>query len=166
MTEQAQRIVDAYKFVDGGALNERKLWLQDDYVKFIRWAQWRIERTAQGILGFITNHGYLDNPTFRGMRQNLMQSFEEIYLLDLHGNSKKKEVDPATGAQDKNVFDIQQGVAIRIFVKLPPEQKKNGWRARSRRYRGPDGRRRNRDNRNSPRSDRRPRKSRRPARSP
>ncbi|PYJ69068.1 MAG: hypothetical protein DME75_11750 [Verrucomicrobia bacterium] len=125
--EWIRSLVRDYYQCDGRPLGERNpKWLQDDYVKFIRWAQWRIERTGQGILGFITNHGYLDNPTFRGMRQNLMQSFEEIYLLDLHGNSKKKEVDPATGAQDKNVFDIQQGVAIGIFVKLPPEQKKNG----------------------------------------
>ncbi len=67
-------------------------------------------------LAFITNHGYLDNPTFRGMRQSLMQSFDEIYVLDLHGNSKKKEHAP-DGTKDENVFDIQQGVAIGIFVK-------------------------------------------------
>jgi predicted helicase len=73
------------------------------------------------VLAFITNHGYLDNPTFRGMRQNLMQTFDEIYVLDLHGNSKKKETVPNSGAPDKNVFDIQQGVAIGIFVKLPPD---------------------------------------------
>ena len=120
--EWIRSLVRDYYQCDGKPLGERNpKWLQDDYVKFIRWAQWRIERTGQGILGFITNHGYLDNPTFRGMRQNLMQSFDEIYLLDLHGNSKKKEIDPATGAQDKNVFDIQQGVAIGIFVKLPPD---------------------------------------------
>jgi hypothetical protein len=114
-------LIRDYFFCDGKPLGEKNpKWLNDDYVKFIRWAQWRIERTGQGILGFITNHGYLDNPTFRGLRQNLMQTFDEIYLLDLHGNSKKKEIDPATGAQDKNVFDIQQGVAIGIFVKAPP----------------------------------------------
>jgi predicted helicase len=114
-------LIRDYFLCDGKPLGERNpKWLNDDYVKFIRWAQWRIEQTGSGILGFITNHGYLDNPTFRGMRQNLMQTFDEIYLLDLHGNSKKKEIDPATGAQDKNVFDIQQGVAIGIFVKLPP----------------------------------------------
>src|SRR5206468_87880 len=119
--EWIRKLVRDYYFCDGKALGERNpKYLQDDYVKFIRWAQWRIDRTGQGILGFITNHGYLDNPTFRGMRQNLMESFDEIYLLDLHGNSKKKEVDPSTGAQDKKVFDIQQGVAIGIFVKLTP----------------------------------------------
>ena len=66
----------------------------------------------------ITNHGYLDNPTFRGMRQQLMQTFSEIYLLNLHGNAKKKEVCP-DGSKDENVFDIQQGVAIGLFVKSP-----------------------------------------------
>jgi hypothetical protein len=118
-------LVRDYYVCDGQPLRERNAhWLLDDYVKFIRWAQWRIEQTGQGILGFITNHGYLDNPTFRGMRQNLMGAFDEIYLVDLHGNSKKKEVDPATGQPDKNVFDIQQGVAIGIFVKHPSKKTK------------------------------------------
>ena len=89
---------------------------------FLRWGQWRIEQTGQGVLAFITNHGYLDNPTFRGMRQHLMQTFDEIYVLNLHGNSKKKETVPDTGEPDKNVFDIQQGVAIGIFVKLRPDR--------------------------------------------
>jgi len=91
-------------------------WLSDDYVKFIRFAQWRIERTGYGIVAFITNHSYLDNPTFRGMRHSLLQVFDEIYILDLHGNSKKKEKAP-DGSRDENVFDIQMGVAIGIFVK-------------------------------------------------
>ncbi|MDM8567186.1 N-6 DNA methylase [Candidatus Halobeggiatoa sp. HSG11] len=116
--EQNQLIKTANYFeIDGKPLKERNSkWLNDDYVKFIRFAQWRIEQTGYGILGFVTNHGYLDNPTFRGMRQALMQDFDEIYLLDLHGNSKKKEKCP-DGSPDKNVFDIQQGVAIGIFVK-------------------------------------------------
>ncbi len=106
-----------YFEVDGQPLKERNpKWLNDDYVKFIRFAQWRIERTGYGILAFITNHSYLDNPTFRGMRQSLLQSFDEIYILDLHGNSKKKEHSP-DGTKDENVFDIQQGVAIGVFVK-------------------------------------------------
>ncbi|MHB8111990.1 MAG: type ISP restriction/modification enzyme [Bellilinea sp.] len=88
----------------------------DDYVKFIRFGEWRINLTDHGILAFITNHGYLDNPTFRGMRQHLMHTFDEIYVLDLHGNSKKKEVAP-DGSKDENVFDIQQGVAITIAIK-------------------------------------------------
>jgi len=111
MTEYAQRIVDAYKIVDGGALNERKLWLQDDYVKFIRKAQTTIEAARVGILGYITNHGYLDNPTFRGMRQSLMGTFPRLRVLNLHGNANKKEQAP-DGSEDKNVFDIRQGVAI------------------------------------------------------
>ncbi len=111
-----------YFQVDGKPLKERNSkWLNDDYVKFIRFAQWRIEQTGYGILGFVTNHGYLDNPTFRGMRQALMDDFNEIYLLDLHGNAKKKEKSP-DGDADKNVFDIQQGVAIGIFVKHQSKQ--------------------------------------------
>lgn len=106
-----------YFEVDGQPLNEQNPKnLHDDYVKFIRFAQWRIERTGHGILAFVTNHGYLDNPTFRGMRQSLMTSFDDLYLLDLHGNSKKRERTP-DGKLDENVFDIQQGVAIGIFVK-------------------------------------------------
>ncbi|MCX5832042.1 MAG: DNA methyltransferase [Deltaproteobacteria bacterium] len=108
-----------YYEVDGQPLGERNpKWLQDDYVKFIRFGQWRIEQSGQGILAFITNHGYLDNPTFRGMRQSLMQTFTDIYILNLHGNAKKRETAP-DGGKDENVFDIQQGVAIGIFVKQP-----------------------------------------------
>jgi len=91
-------------------------WLSDDYVKFMRFAQWHIEQVGYGILAFITNHSYLDNPTFRGMRHSLLQSFDDIYILDLHGNRKKHEQSP-DGSKDENVFDIQQGVAISIFVK-------------------------------------------------
>ena len=91
-------------------------WLQDDYVKFMRFAQWRIDKTGAGILGFVTNHGFLDNPTFRGMRMSLMKTFDEMYLLDLHGNAKKKERTP-DGGVDRNVFDIQQGVAISLFIR-------------------------------------------------
>lgn len=91
-------------------------WLQDDYVKFIRFAQWRIERTGSGILAFITNNRYMANPTFRGMREHLMRSFSEIYLLNLHGDSKRGERSP-DGSEDENVFDIQQGVAVGLFIK-------------------------------------------------
>jgi predicted helicase len=109
--------IETYKKVDGKPLGEKNpKWLQDDYVKFIRFAQWKIDQIGEGVLGFITNHSYLDNPTFRGMRQSLMNSFDEIYLLDLHGNSLKKEKAP-DGSKDENVFDIQQGVAIALFVK-------------------------------------------------
>jgi len=113
----AKQLVEQYKTIDGKPLGEKaSKWLQDDYVKFLAFGQWRIERTGQGILGFITNHGYLDNPTFRGMRQSLMNTFTDIYILNLHGNAKKKEVAP-DGSKDENVFDIQQGVAIGILVK-------------------------------------------------
>jgi predicted helicase len=106
-----------YFMVDGQPLGERNpKYLNDDYVKFIRFAQWRIDQTGYGVLAFVTNHGYLDNPTFRGMRQSLMKTFDEIYILDLHGNSKKKERSP-DGTTDQNVFDIMQGVSIGIFVK-------------------------------------------------
>lgn len=91
-------------------------WLSDDYVKFVRFAEHMIEKNGEGVLGFITNHGYLDNPTFLDMRNHLRQTFDRIYVLDLHGNSKKKEVSP-DGSPDKNVFDIMQGVAIIIAVK-------------------------------------------------
>ncbi len=75
-------------------------------------------QSSEGIVGIITNHSWLDNPTFRGMRQSLMRSFEQIYVLDLHGNAKKKERAP-DGSKDENVFDIEQGVAISLFVKRP-----------------------------------------------
>jgi predicted helicase len=110
-------LIENYKVVDGKPLGEKNpKWLQDDYVKFIRFAQWKIDQAGEGVLGFITNHSYLDNPTFRGMRQSLMNSFNEIYILDLHGNSLKKEKCP-DGSKDENVFDIRQGVAIAIFIK-------------------------------------------------
>jgi predicted helicase len=108
----------SYYEVDGEPLGEKNpKWLQDDYVKFLRFAQWKITKTGEGIVGMITNHSYLDNPTFRGMRQSLMKTFNEIYIIDLHGNTKKKETAP-DGSKDENVFDIQQGVAIAVMVKM------------------------------------------------
>ena len=112
----------SYYKVDGKPLGEKKLWLQDDYVKFLRFAQWKIQKSGFGIVGMITNHGYLDNPTFRGMRQSLMKTFDEIYILDLHGNSLKRETTPE-GGKDENVFDIRQGVAIALFVKNKEKKK-------------------------------------------
>jgi predicted helicase len=91
-------------------------WINDDYCKFIRLGQFFVNRSKEGILAYINNHSFIDNPTFRGMRWNLMKSFDKIYIIDLHGNSKKKEVCP-DGSKDENVFDIQQGVSINIFVK-------------------------------------------------
>ncbi|MGC9320374.1 MAG: N-6 DNA methylase, partial [Armatimonadota bacterium] len=111
--------VDSYYEVDGEPLRERNpKWLQDDYVKFIRFGQWRIEQSGAGVLAFITNHGYLDNPTFRGMRQSLKDAFSDIYILNLHGNSLKKETAPH-GGTDENVFDIRPGVAIGLLVRNP-----------------------------------------------
>lgn len=113
-------LMDDYKKEPGGKvkLKERNpKWLNDLYVKFIRLSSHLIEKNGEGVLGFITNHGYLDNPTFRGMRWHLLKTFDRIWILDLHGNTKKKERAPGGGA-DKNVFDIQQGVSIIVGVKL------------------------------------------------
>jgi predicted helicase len=111
------KLIDDYKKVDGKPLGEKNpKYLQDDYVKFIRFAQWKIDQAGEGVLGFITNHSYLDNPTFRGMRQSLMASFDQLHILDLHGNSLKKEKSP-DGTKDDNVFDIKQGVAIVLAAK-------------------------------------------------
>ncbi len=111
-------LVADYRMVDGQPLGEKKVWLKNDYIKFIRFGQWRIQRTGHGILAFITDHSYLDSPTFRGMRQNLLMTFDEIFILNLHGNSKRRETAPEGGV-DENVFDITQGVAIALFVKHP-----------------------------------------------
>ena len=109
-------LIDDYKYVEGKHFNERKHWLNDDYVKFIRYGQHCIEKKGEGVLAFINPHGFLDNPTFRGMRWNLLQAFDKIYIIDLHGNTKKKET-ASDGSKDDNVFDIQQGVSINIFIK-------------------------------------------------
>ncbi len=107
----------SYYEVDGKPLGERNpKWLQDDYVKFLRFAQWKIQKAGHGVIGMITNHSYLDNPTFRGMRQSLMKTFNKIFILNLHGNSLKKETAP-DGGKDENVFDIRQGVAICFMIK-------------------------------------------------
>ncbi|MBA8711921.1 DNA methyltransferase [Campylobacter jejuni] len=91
-------------------------WLLDDYVKFIRFAQSKIDSQESGIFAFISNNSFLDNPTFRGMRYSLMQSFDKIYILNLHGDTRKKEKAP-DGSKDDNIFDIMQGVSINIFIK-------------------------------------------------
>lgn len=113
-------LMEAYKKEPGGRekLKERNpKWINDDYVKFIRMSEDLIARNpAGGVLGFITNHGYLDNPTFRGMRWHLLKTFDKIWVIDLHGNAKKKEVSP-DGSPDVNVFDIMQGVALIIAVR-------------------------------------------------
>ncbi len=109
-------LIQRYFQVNGQPLGEKNpKWLNDDYVKFIRYGQWRIENSTAGILGYITNNGYLDNPTFRGMRESLLSDFEKMWLLDLHGSAKKKETAP-DGSKDENVFNIMQGVAIMLGI--------------------------------------------------
>ena len=111
-------LINQYRQVDGKPLGEKNpKWLQDDYVKFLRFAQWKIEQGGRGVVGMITNHSYLDNPTFRGMRRSLMSTFDGIFILDLHGNLLKRETNPKDGSPDGNVFDIRQGVAIAFLVK-------------------------------------------------
>ena len=113
------KLMADYKREPGGKqkLKEKNSkWINADEVKFIRLAQDFVERSGSGVLAYINPHGFIDNPTYRGMRWRLMQVFNEIYVLNLHGNTKKKEKCP-DGSKDENVFDIQQGVSINIFVK-------------------------------------------------
>ncbi len=91
-------------------------WLLDDYVKFMRFAQNKIESLGHGLFGFISNNAFLDNPTFRGLRRSLLECYDELYILNLHGNARKKEETPQ-GAKDENIFNIMQGVSINLFVK-------------------------------------------------
>ena len=117
--EWIMKLMEDYKKEPGGKekLRERNpKWINDDYVKFLRYGQHFIEKNGTGVLAFINPHGFLDNPTFRGMRWNLLKTYDKIYTIDLHGNSKKKETSP-DGSVDVNVFDIMQGVSINIFVK-------------------------------------------------
>ena len=109
-------LIEDYKYIDGVHFNERKHWLNDDYVKFIRLAEEYVNKNEFGILAYINNHSFIDNPTFRCMRYHLMNSFDKIYILNLHGNSKTGGICP-DGSKDENVFDIQQGVSINFFVK-------------------------------------------------
>ena len=117
-TDYANSLIENYKVEPGGVqkLQERKHWLNDDYVKFIAFAEDLIAKNGEGIVAMITNNGFLDNPTFRGMRWHLATTFNKIYVLDLHGNAKKKEV-ALNGSKDQNVFDIMQGVSIILAVK-------------------------------------------------
>ncbi|MBB3290641.1 MULTISPECIES: type ISP restriction/modification enzyme [unclassified Rhizobium] len=114
--------IEDYKYVNGVHFGEKKHWLNDDYVKFIRLGEYFVEKNGEGILGYITNHGYIDNPTFRGMRWHLLRTFSHIYILDLHGNSNKLEKNPSGGV-DINVFDIQQGVSIIVAFKRAGKSK-------------------------------------------
>jgi len=111
MSEAVIDLVTPYKSINGISLGERKIWTQDDYKKFIRFTQIRISETGCGIIGFITNHGFINEPTSRGMRYNLLETFSRISVVDLHGSLKKREI-CSDGSPDKNVFDIEPGVAV------------------------------------------------------
>jgi predicted helicase len=109
---------DGYMTVNGEPLGETKHWLHDDYVKFLRLAQWHVQQYGSGVAGMITNHGYLENTSFRGMRASLLNTFPRIEIVDLHGNAKMRERSP-DGARDDSVFGITSGAAIGIFVRPP-----------------------------------------------
>lgn len=94
-------------------------WLQDDYVRFLRLAQWRIDQTGEGIVALVMNHNCLDALTFRGLRASLVRTFDEIRVLDLHGNRRRRERAP-DGAPDENVFSgVSQGAAVLFLIKRP-----------------------------------------------
>ncbi len=107
-----KRLLNQYKH----GLHERKQNLNDDFVKFIRWSQYMVDRAGAGIVAMITNNTYLDGLTHRQMRRSLLESFSDIYVLDLHGSNGKRELSP-NGKRDENVFGIRQGVSIGLFVK-------------------------------------------------
>jgi predicted helicase len=107
-----------YFAIGNDRLNEKKTWLHDDYVKFLRLAQWCIERNGHGVVSLVTNHGWLDNATFRIARQQLLQTFDQIEIVDLHGNAKRFEAGPA-GERDENVFGIAQGIALATLTRSP-----------------------------------------------
>ena len=117
--EWIMSLMEDYKKEPGGKeklKEQNSKFINDDYVKFLRYGQHFIEKNGSGVLAFINPHGFLDNPTFRGMRWNLLKTYDKIYTIDLHGNAKKKETAP-DGSVDINVFDIEQGVSINFFIK-------------------------------------------------
>ncbi|GAA8790304.1 DNA methyltransferase [Helicobacter pylori] len=110
--KELKKLHSKYKLQD----EKNPKWILDDYVKFMRFAQNKIESLGHGLFGFISNNAFLDNPTFRGLRRSLLECYDELYILNLHGNARKKEKTPQ-GADDENVFNIMQGVSINLFVK-------------------------------------------------
>lgn len=116
--EWIQEKIEDYK----KGLNEKKINIDDDYIKFIRFAQYMVDKNQEGIVAYISNNSFIDGVTHRKMRESLLRSFDSVYILDLHGNARKKEKSP-DGSKDQNVFDIMQGVSINIFVKT--NKKKN-----------------------------------------
>ncbi len=121
--EYILNLIKAYRAIEGNPLKDISTALNDDYVKFIRFAENKIENLDEGLLGIVSNNGYLDNVTFRGMRYHLLKTFDEIYILNLHGNKRKKEKTD-DGQKDENVFDIMVGVAIAVFIKYKEKEKK------------------------------------------
>lgn len=117
--EWIMSLMEDYKKEPGGKeklKEQNSKFINDDYVKFLRYGQHFIEKNGSGVLAYINPHGFLDNPTFRGMRWHLLKTYDKIYTIDLHGNAKKKETAP-DGSADVNVFDIEQGVSINFFLK-------------------------------------------------
>ena len=125
LTPEMRATVERYRYLDGEKIKERgalqfEINLQDDYVKFFRFCEAKLSASGVGILGVITNNGYLSTPTLRGMRDSLLETFSSIWVLDLHGHVAKGEVGP-DGAQEENVFDIVQGVSLFLGGRLPPK---------------------------------------------
>lgn len=116
--EWIQNLIAVYK----KDLNERKINLDDDYIKFLRYAEYFIEKNSQGIVAMITNNSYFDGVTHRQMRKHMLEAFDKIYIYNLHGNAKRKETTPE-GDIDQNVFDIQQGVGIIVAIKTGVKNK-------------------------------------------
>jgi predicted helicase len=127
---QGGRLDEGYFSVDGRPMGERNCkWLQDDYVKFLRLAQWMIDRNGEGVVGFVVNHNCLEAPTFRGLRQSLLRTFDQVYALDLHGNQRRREAGPG-GERDENVFaGVSQGIAVLLLVKSRREVARAVYRA-------------------------------------
>jgi predicted helicase len=124
------RTDEGYFALDGRPLGERNVkWLQDDYVKFLRLAQWIVDRNGEGIVGFVVNHNCLEAPTFRGLRRSLLRTFDQVFALDLHGNRRRRETGPA-GQPDENIFEgVAQGIAVLLLVKGGQEASKAIYRA-------------------------------------
>ncbi len=131
-------LVDSYKFIDGNRSKEKQNWYRDDYIKFIRFAQDKMDKVDEGIVAVITNHSFLSNITMPGMRQSLLNSFDQLHVINLHGSAKKEENLPDGFAKDENVFDIEQGVSISFFIKKKGLPKKvfyaDFWGSRKEKY--------------------------------
>jgi predicted helicase len=127
--DNAKKWIEGYRFVDGTKIKEKGALqfeknLQDDCNKFFGFAEWKINKTGYGILAFVSNHTYLHSSSLRGMRQSLSKTFDNIFVIDLHGNSRRKEKCP-DGSKDENVFQIQQGVSIGLFTQKPDGEKES-----------------------------------------